>query len=418
MSTTELSFGIDSTLCLDLPAGLLVEHCHAPRGQAVADAWATVAAALAQPLNYPPLAKAAFPGDRVVLAVADAVPRAADVLGAVSQMLVAAGASPDDITVLTPGAHYCALADVPTTRPDRPHMPRRLRLGGAELPHLVHDPADRHQVGLLARTADQMPIFLNRALLDADVVVSIGCLHTDDTLGYNGPGGSLCPTFSDQATQQRFRAYHVSEAAREHSARAQAKAHEVSWLLGAPFVVRVVPGRGEAILHVLSGEIDAVTARGRELCEAAWRYEVPRSASLVIAAIEGGPEQQTWENVGRAVATAANLAEPEGAIAVCCDLEAPPPDALIQLAAPDDPAEAVRHVRKSSPPDALAALELARAREELHVYLLSRLDRSDVEELGLVPVADGAELARLARSRPSCLVLSGGQHIRVAVRKA
>ena len=49
--------------------------------------------------DYPPLVKAAFPGDRIVLAVADGVPQASEVASAVVQTLANAGVSPDDEVV-------------------------------------------------------------------------------------------------------------------------------------------------------------------------------------------------------------------------------------------------------------------------------------------------------------------------------
>jgi hypothetical protein len=100
-------------------------------------------------------------------------------------------------------------------------------------------------------------------------------------------------------------------------------------------------------------------------------------------------------------------------VAVCCELDASPGAALQRLAGADDAAAAVRAIRKSALPDSLSAMQFARALEDLHIYLLSRLSRSTVEELGAVPVADAQELARLAGGRSSCLLLSGGQHIRV-----
>jgi hypothetical protein len=44
------------------------------------------------------------------------------------------------------------------------------------------------------------------------------------------------------------------------------------------------------------------------------------------------------------------------------------------------------------------------------VYFLSQLADETVEEMGLAPVSDIAELARLASRHESCLVLDDSQH--------
>ena len=50
------------------------------------------------------------------------------------------------------------------------------------------------------------------------------------------------------------------------------------------------------------------------------------------------------------------------------------------------------------------------ALEQARVYLLSGLDESLVEDVGLVPLAGGADLARLAAQHTSCIVLANAQY--------
>ncbi len=394
----DLFYGHNASLRFELPPQALVAHCAAPRGTPIADVALAVSTALSGPLGYPPLARAVVPDDRVVIAVGAGLPQPQVVVGAVVRALVAAGVTPPDITVL--GQVEADVAPLASQWPD--------------VRRLVHDPADRRQMAFLGRTSDQMQIMLNRALVDADVVVSIGCLRPTQTLGYNGPAGGLCPAFSDDPTQRRFRAFHCTESARQHAERAREKAAEIAWLLGARFCVQVVPGRGEEILHVLAGDVAAVAERGQPLCDEAWQFDDLAPAGLVVVAVEGGAEQQTWDNVALALGVAAEVAEPGGAIAVCSELASPPGEALQMLAGADSLGEAVQAIRKSPPRDALAALQLARALADHHVYLLSRLPSRDVEELGMVAVSHPGELTHLARSRPSCLLLSGGPHVQTS----
>ncbi len=80
---TVLHYGADSSVRLEFPNGVAAEECGTPRGMALENPAVAVAAALEQPLEYPPLAKTATPGDRVVLALDYGVPQAAGVAAAV-----------------------------------------------------------------------------------------------------------------------------------------------------------------------------------------------------------------------------------------------------------------------------------------------------------------------------------------------
>ena len=98
---------------------------------------------------------------------------------------------------------------------------------------------------------------------------------------------------------------------------------QVAWLLGINFTIQVVPAAGD-------GSCTCWPGRTKRFAAAAASFIAPpggvagRAASLVVAAIEGGRPQQTWENLGRTLATAARLVEDGGAIAVCCELAAAP----------------------------------------------------------------------------------------------
>ncbi len=160
-------------------------------------------------------------------------------------------------------------------------------------------------------------------LTDADVVLPVGCAQPDRATGYYGIHTILYPEFSDIKTQARFRR-HDRFGDNAHHRQLRHEVNHVAWLLGVNFTVQIVPAAGDGILHVLAGQSDAVRRECRELYRAAWTWPVAQRAELVIAAIEGGPPHQTWENLGRVLESAGRLVEDGGAIAVCCELAAAP----------------------------------------------------------------------------------------------
>lgn len=403
-----LRYGVDSSVRLEFPQGVLSAECGTPRGRPLDDPAAAVADALHQPLEYPPLSKSTTPGDRVVLALDRSVPRAAEITAAVVHSLVHAGVDPDGISVLWSPFDADAQAGDPCRLIDEP-LRERITL-------LTHDPAERALLAYLAATDAGEPILLNRAIHDADLVLPIGCLHDEAAAGYYGIHTPVYPAFSGQKTLQRYRSLGSLHGRGEYKRGLVDEVNQVAWLLGINLTIQIVPAAGSSVLHVLAGQSEAVRRRGRELYRAAWSRPVPRRASLVVAAIEGDASNQTWQNFGRAIDAAVKLVEDGGAIAVCCDLAAGLGPAMQRMVGARSRRAAVRRISRERPEDALPAAQLARALDRCKVYLLSRLDASDVEELEMIPVADGGELARLARRHKSCILLNNAPHATVTIQ--
>jgi nickel-dependent lactate racemase len=404
-----LHYGADSSVRLEFADGVAADLCGTPRGSALGDPAAAVAAALQQPLEYPPLAKTATPGDRVVLVLDHALPQAAEVSAAVIRVLVAAGVEPDGISILRSEAGACGGAENPCRLLDEGTR--------ARITTVTHDPGDRGSLAYLAANDEGEPIFLNRLLTDADVVLPIGCLQNEAATGYFGIHTPLFPTFSDQKTLARFRRLDALGGDGPAKRKLRGEVDQTAWLLGVNFTVQLVPAAGDGLLGVVAGQTDAVRRHGRQLYDDAWSWRVARRASLVVAAIEGGTVQQTWENFGRTLEAADALVERGGAIAVCCDLAAAPGRGVQSIAAARSRHSALRQLRKDRPADTLTAAQLARTLDHDKVYLLSRLDPGVVEELDMIPIAGGDELARLARRHPSCILVANAPRAVITVEE-
>ena len=160
---------------------------------------------------------------------------------------------------------------------------------------------------------------------------------------------------------------------------------------------------------MLAGEVHSVARRGRQLYRAAWHHRVPQRASLVVAAIEGGPDQQTWENFARALDAASHAVGEDGSVVLCTDLQCRPGPALQRLAGGDDEATLWRLLQRERSPDAIAAVLLAQVLQRTKVYLVSGLDSDTVEELGLGYIADEEQLRRLAREHDSWVLLGSAE---------
>ncbi|MEX2142893.1 MAG: lactate racemase domain-containing protein [Pirellulales bacterium] len=421
----QLHFGSASAVAYTPHSRVL--HWEGPPAEAIEDSRAATVAALAEPIDFPPLQMAVVTGDKVVLALEPNVPQAAAIIASVVEAVVQGGVSPSDITILR-------AEDDPQSAAQDP----RAELSEASRQQVqlaTHHPASRQDLSYLAADEHDHPIYMSRLLFDADVVVPIGCVRLDGPLGYGGVHATLYPTFADQAAQERCRAAATdgrdggdghkalaprptrrSTGRRERTAAQNAEvtqdeAEHVAWLLGVVFTVQVVPGPTENVLHVLAGQLEAVLRRGRQLCQEAWSFDVPQRANLVVAAIDGDAPQQTWDNVGRAVAAAQRIVSDNGVIAVCTELAEAPGPGVRTAAAAENLEQAQRRLQKQKPSDTPVAEQWAQALSRARVYLLSRLEEEQVEQLGAAYVTSADEIGRLIERTDSCVLLGSAQYV-------
>jgi hypothetical protein len=266
----------------------------------------------------------------------------------------------------------------------------------------------------LAASKENKPIYVNRHMADADLVLPIGCLRPSGSFGYCGVHSSWFPAFSDAATQQRYLAPTSSLSSVQHGRRC-VEAEEAAWLLGIQMVLEIVPGQGETVHRVLAGTPVKVADQGRRVCDEAWRMRIPQRVDLVIAAIEGDHREQSWENFARALAVALDAVEDGGAILLCTDLRCPPGESLLRLARQEDDAETIRQLQRDRGPDATSASLLCAAFERAQVFLISAHDPSIVEDLGIGYVAGHDEAQRLVKQFKSCLLIPDAQRAGVQV---
>ena len=267
----------------------------------------------------------------------------------------------------------------------------------------------------LASTENGDPVFLNRVITDADVVLPVGSFQHRSAPGHWGIHSAVFPTFSDERTLQRFRSPTSLDDHGHAKRRPGEVVDEVGWLLGVTLTMQVVAGPGDGVLAVLAGQTEAVRREASRVFERAWRCSVPRRASLVVAAIEGGPARQTWSHLGRALLAASELVDDGGAIVVCCDLASDPGPAVQHLAASRRRNEAMQWIRRERPEDALPATLLVQALDRASVYLLSKLERSLVEDLEIAPIAEADELVRLIGRHESCILLANASQAMVTL---
>jgi len=410
----ELRYGAESRLVVDVDREAVVARC-IPARQPLSDPMRAVQDALATPIDFPPLQMSTTPGDRVTLAFDHGVADSALMAAGIVQILRDNGVSASDITILL-GENGTRAEAAANRRFTAAFESARQHYHLDPITVAIHDSKDRQQLSYLAATEDGLPIYLNRALTDADVVVPISTVQLSGALRYLGVYSGLFPVFSDASTISRF--YSPSPTHHpDQQAKLKAECDEAAWLLGALLAVQVVPGPCGTTLQIIAGEARGVERRGQQITAEAWVFDAPRRASVVLATIGGGQEQQGWLDFARALSTASEVAEEEGVVVLCTELRCRPGPSLKRLT--DERAEASvtrKRIQKDKTPDAISADTLVRAREHLRIFLLSDLDSEVVEDLGIGYVADPHEIQRLCNGRESFILVQDAH--RALVRTA
>ena len=403
--THSLNYGQNQHVDLTPPEGSWVLDNIVARTP-VSNAEEAVCGALREPIDFPSLDLMVLPDDEVAIALEPSLACAADLVSGTIGSLLNVGVPPELIQIVRTSGDQ-AVSDK--------QLLARLPNGVAERIRVVrHEPNNREALSFLGASKGDHPVYVNRTLCDASVVIPIGSHQSQDRFGCLGVHHSWFPTFADEETQSRFTKSLTSRSEKKIEKR-KAECEEVAWMLGVQMLVQLVPAGNDQALRVLAGTPGAVWKLGHDLVESEWQVKVDRRASLVVAAIGGGPEQQTWENVVRAIDTALEAVEVDGTIAICCELKTKPGPALRRLAGAEDFAKADSDLQKKVSNDTLAASRLNHALQRARVYMLSRLEENDVEDLGIAYVSSPGEIAKLSTQYDSCLLLQDAQHASISL---
>jgi hypothetical protein len=377
---------------IDLLAARQVPAHRGPPAPALADPAGAVAEALEKPVGFPALRRALTPDDHIAVVVDESLPRLADLLTAVLDHVRRAGVGVSAVTVVR-AAHAAS----PAWRDELPAAYRDVAVED-------HDAGDRRRLSYLATTRKGRRVYLNRTVVDADQLVVLTRRGYDPLLGYSGAEGSIYPALSDATTRREVGAGMTNTVPGDKPWPVRREAAEIAWLLGAPFMIQVVEGAGDEIIHVIGGPFES-GAEGLRLLGARWRVRVDEPADAVIATVSGDPVRHGFGELARALAGAARVVKPGGRITLLTRADPPLGPGADLLRQSDEPGRALALLPEHAPPDSAAAFQWASAAQHASIYLLSRLPAETVEELFATPLESAGQVSRIVPGDGSYLVL-------------
>lgn len=348
--------------------------------------------ALQNPMDFPSLAAAIVPGDRVALAVDPSVPQLDQIIRGVTKAISQTGAGGIDLVL------WDEATDETVQNLRRECDP------AVEV--TAHIPDSRETLRYLAADEAADPIYLNRRLVDADFILPIMMTRPID-MRTGGDVTGIFPMLSDSATRGRHRDARLSPVA-EHANR---NPPNLDWLLGVQLLLRIQASDSGTVGGVIAGGVEAM---GKQVTSPTrLPDEFPPACPLVIASLDGDAQQQCWINAARAAEAASRFVTPGGTLVLWTEIAQPPWGHLLGLSAPEMPETEFGPSEQREFPhwDATIgpAQVLARLGDEHRILLHSQVESELIEAMGIGTVETAEELNRLTRSFPACGVLQAAQ---------
>ncbi len=305
-----LDYGSDG-LAVDLPDDRteIITPLHEPE---LADPRAALAAALAAPVGRPPLSATVRSGHRVAISVCDitrAQPRAL-MLEALFAAMPAV--RPENVTILVAtGTHRANTPDELQRMLGRPIL-ERYRV-------VNHDARDDASLAFAGRTASDVPVWLNRHWLDADVRITTGFVEPHFFAGFSGGPKMVAPGLAGLATTLVLHdARHIGHPKATWGITDGNPVHDdvraIARMTGVHFALDVALNRDQAITKVFAGELFAEHAAACAHVKRTAMRPLAAAADVVVTTNSGYPLDQNLYQTVKGLSAAAGIVKAGGTI--------------------------------------------------------------------------------------------------------
>jgi nickel-dependent lactate racemase len=385
----EIRFPYPGVPSLEIPDANLLGVFGPEEREPPGDAAAIVRAALGAPTGSPPLAELARGRTDILVAVDDSS-RPTPVAELLPHVLgeLAAGAPEARVQILLAlGSHR------PMSREEI-----EVKVGAdvaARLPVHNHDWSDPEACVHIGDTAQGVPVWINRRVAQADLVVGIGRIMPIDVCGFTGGGKIVVPGACGKVTNEllHWSRLEVPDAEilgrRDNPVRASIDAMAAK--AGLRFVLDVVMDRRRRILAAVSGDPVEAHRCGCEIAREVHAVRLPCEADIVVA--DSHPFDIDFWQANKALDQAAHLGRGGGALVLvspCREGFSPAHPGLAGLGYPPE-AEIRKRVadgRIASKLVAVHAAQVSRVKARATVILVTAgIPAAEVLRAGLIPAA-------------------------------
>ncbi len=405
----KLAYG-QGHLPVEFPDGrtTVIEPSHTP---GLPDEQAAVSAALAAPIEAPPLREFVRPADRVCIVFTD-ITRATPNHRLIPWLL--------EHLDFVPRNQITLLNSTGTHRPNSPDELRRL-LSPAVVEHyrVLNHECEKHEdlvpVGTLR---DGTPALLNRHLVEADVRIVTGFIEPHFFAGFSGGPKGIMPGCAGLTTvMSNHGAHHIGH---PHAAFGITEGNplweelrDVALRVGPSFLLNVSLNEQRHITGVFAGHLLAAHRAGYEFVRRAAMQPVPAPFEIVVTTNSGYPLDLNLYQGVKGTSAAARIVQTGGLIILACECREGVParsplDQLLRSASSPEEILTLLATPGFVRPEQWQAQIQALIQRRATVMLHSSLDSDTVRAAHLLPCPD---IAAAVRERLHQL----GPHARVAV---
>jgi nickel-dependent lactate racemase len=401
---------------LHIPEGLTVTRFSLPLIQPEDTEEQILRKALAEPNGTPPLGELARGKERVLIVVDD-VTRPTPIhrlAPAVLEELKAAGLADEKIEFMVALGTHRAMTPA--------EMEEKL---GSDIvdrfPVYNHDWQDPQQLEFLGTTAQGAPVWINRRVRRADLVIGLGAIMPIEICGFTGGGKILVPGLSGPETVDGMHWTRIDVPARQILGKAdnpiRASIDALARQAGLDFIANVVLDPQNRIVAAVAGDMVAAHRAGCRIAERAFGVPVPRSFDIVIA--DSYPFDIEFWQANKALDTAGQVVA-EGGVVI---LVSPCREGLSQSHAPEirrfgyPPLARIKQLVESGQiKHRVVGVHMAQVSavvtEKARLILVSTgIGRQEAEKLGFSWAAGPEEALEIAlgmtRGKPDIAVLEG-----------
>ncbi len=368
----------------------------------VTDLESAIDSALSDPLEFPSLDQAVVPGDQVALAVDATVPQLTEVVAAVAKWLCDRGTSAENIRVVLTGEGQLSADEFEAALAESCRASIKSMLAVEK-----HDFDVPDRIAYVAANEASDPIYLNRTLVDADVVLPITCSRPRTALDYFGAFG-IFPLLSNRITRAEFYSLPKLDEPAAH-VNLQSWAQQAAWWVGIVAGIQVVPAGHGRIARIVAGQLEPVEEASQSVMSELWKSPAATS-DLVVAELDGESASQSWLGVARALRNAQRFVTPHGSIVLATQLRESIGKGLARLRESHRQPEFIaKKLAADTSDDAIAAAVILNAIESHHVYLIANLPSESIESLGLGAISDSEQLTRLIEQHSNYIALEAAQ---------
>lgn len=280
----------------------------------LADLDGAIRSAVATPLGQPPLAEWIRPGNRVLILSDDntrSTP-ADRIVPILLEHLTAAGVSEDRISCLIALGTHRYMTEQEMRRKVGEDVCRRIRV-------LNHEWKDPRQLVPLGRSSRGTPVTVNRAAVEADVVIGLGSVVPHHIPGYSGSGKIVQPGICGAETTAATHMLSCGGGGDSFLGRVdnpvRADVEEIADRIGMKTICNVVSDPRGQVAGVFFGSRVEVFTRAVELARSVYGFEYQGIPDIVVAGASPC-EIDFWQS-HKALYPAQRMVKPGGTIILC-----------------------------------------------------------------------------------------------------